>query len=242
MKSGIKHNVGTRFSFNAGLPIFALFPEPINAFEGVQMAAYIDTNDYLIESLFYPPMAFAAPLPGWFETHFERMRAYNRTASAGVLIGTEANGRVKRSGWQRKLFGPVDYRMTPNDLQKIKRGIAKTTELYFAAGAEQVFPATFIPCEMSAAAFAGRPEKIWAFIDERLRQPDDLTLGSAHPQGGNPMSDNPSMGVIDSQFRVHGTDNIYVCDASVFPTTIRINPQLTIMAMADYFSHLSGWN
>ena len=28
--------------------------------------------------------------------------------------------------------------------------------------------------------------------------------------------------------------NLYVCDASVFPTTIRINPMLTIMALADY--------
>jgi len=52
------------------------------------------------------------------------------------------------------------------------------------------------------------------------------------------MSDDPSIGVVDSRFRVHGYDNLFVCDASVFPTTIRINPQLTIMAMADYFSHL----
>ena len=28
--------------------------------------------------------------------------------------------------------------------------------------------------------------------------------------------------------------NLFVCDASVFPTTIRINPMLTIMALADY--------
>lgn len=69
------------------------------------------------------------------------------------------------------------------------------------------------------------------------RRPDDLTLGSAHPQGDNPMSDNPAIGVVDSQFRVHGSENLYVCDESVFPTTIRNNPQLTIMAMADYFSN-----
>lgn len=236
MKSGFKRNVGTRFSFNAGLPVYGLFPEQLNGFEGVQMAAYIDTNDYLIESLFYPPMAFAAPLPGWFEVHFERMKAYNRMASAGILVGTEANGRVRRNGWLRKFLGPVDYRMTVDDLQKMKRGVAKTAEIYFAAGAEQVFPASFAPCEMNAADFAGRPDKIWSFIDEKIRRPDDLTLGSAHPQGGNPMSDNPAIGVVDSQFRVHGSANLYVCDASVFPTTIRINPQLTIMAMADYFS------
>lgn len=58
---------------------------------------------------------------------------------------------------------------------------------------------------------------------------------------GNPMSDDRSIGVVDSQFRVHGYENLYVCAASVFPTTIRINPQLTIMAMADCFSHLGVW-
>jgi choline dehydrogenase-like flavoprotein len=28
-------------------------------------------------------------------------------------------------------------------------------------------------------------------------------------------------------------DNVYVADASVFPTSINVNPQLTIMAMAS---------
>ena len=32
----------------------------------------------------------------------------------------------------------------------------------------------------------------------------------------------------------HGFANLFVCDASVFPTSIGINPQLTIMALADY--------
>jgi choline dehydrogenase-like flavoprotein len=44
--------------------------------------------------------------------------------------------------------------------------------------------------------------------------------------------------VVDSQFRVHGYENLFICDA-VFPTTIHVtNPQLTIMALADYFGHL----
>ena len=41
-------------------------------------------------------------------------------------------------------------------------------------------------------------------------------------------------GVVDPDFRVHGYRNLYVCDASVFPTSIGVNPQLTVMALADY--------
>ena len=40
--------------------------------------------------------------------------------------------------------------------------------------------------------------------------------------------------MVGPDFRVHGMDNLYVCDASVFPTSVGVNPQLTVMALADY--------
>jgi choline dehydrogenase-like flavoprotein len=240
MDSGIGKNVGTRFSFNAGTPVFARFPRRIHAFDGIQMASYVDLGDSLLESLFNPPMAFAASLPGWFTTHFQRMRAYAQFASAGVLVGTEANGRVKRTQGLRKLFGPLDYEMTASDLGKMRRGIATLAQVYFSAGAEMVLPATFADSELAAGDFASRPDRILPFLEDRIRKPEDLTLSSAHPQGGNPMSDDPAVGTVDSRFRVHGMDNLYVCDASVFPTTVRINPQIMIMAMAEYFVGLGG--
>jgi choline dehydrogenase-like flavoprotein len=238
MKSRIGRHVGQRFSFNAGTPVFAQFSAVLDSYDGVQMAAYVDGGDYLLETLFNPPLAFAVALPGWFRDHFERMLAYDHFASAGVLIGTEANGRVKRSAFGRNVFGPLAYRMRDSDLQKMKEGIARLAQLYFAAGAETVYPATFADSPLERARFASQPEAIAHFLDERVRKPEDLTLNSSHPQGGNPMSDERAIGVVDSQFRVHGYDNLFVCDASVFPTTVRINPQLTIMAMADYFAHL----
>jgi choline dehydrogenase-like flavoprotein len=238
MKSGVRRNVGQRFSFNAGTPVYARFPFEVTGYDGVQMAAYIDGGDYLLETLFNPPLAFATALPGWFGDHFGRMLAYNHFASAGVLIGTEANGRVKRRSFTRNLFGPVAYEMKDGDLDKLKAGIARLSELYFAGGAEVVYPATFADSPLERERYASKPEEIRRFLDERIRKPEDLTLNSSHPQGGNPMSDRESIGVVDSRFRVHGFENLFVCDASVFPTTVRINPQLTIMAMADYFAHL----
>ena len=43
-----------------------------------------------------------------------------------------------------------------------------------------------------------------------------------------------SLGVVDPEFRVFGWENLHVCDASVFPTSIGVNPQLTVMALAHY--------
>ena len=129
--------------------------------------------------------------------------------------------------------------MTETDLERLRCGMAQLAEVYFAAGAESVFLSSFVmDLEMKAADFKDKPEAIKAFIDEHAQRQADLNVNSAHPQGGNPMSDDKNIGAVDSQFRVHGYDNLFVCDASVFPTTIKINPQLTIMAMADYLGHL----
>jgi choline dehydrogenase-like flavoprotein len=238
LNSGIRRNVGQRFSFNAACLMLARFGEAINGFDGIQMPGYVDTGEAMLEAWFAPPMAFAGIVPGWFDTHFERMANYHHFACAGALIGTENNARVKRTAFLRDLFGPVAYEMTSHDLEKLKRGMVLMTKIYFAYGAEAVYPSTFVDLEMRPSEFDSEAA-ISDFINDNIRKPDDMILNSSHPQGGNAMSDDPSLGVVDSRFKVHGCNNLFVCDASVFPTTIRINPQLTIMAMADYASHLS---
>jgi len=42
----------------------------------------------------------------------------------------------------------------------------------------------------------------------------------------------PDRGVVDERLRVFGVPNLYVCDASVFPTAGSVNPSLTITALA----------
>jgi choline dehydrogenase-like flavoprotein len=54
--------------------------------------------------------------------------------------------------------------------------------------------------------------------------------------GGNAISRDPDKGVIDERFKLHGADGVYVCDSSVFPSAVTVNPQLTVMALADYAS------
>lgn len=241
MRSKVGRNVGRDFSFNAATLVFGVFPNPIQAYDGVQMSSFVDGGDFLIETNFSPPMATAAVLPGWFETHFNRMRRFDHLASAGVVVGTDHNGRVKNHAIFRDALGPVAYEMTPTDLAALRRGMSLLAQIYFAAGAEAVLPATFVDTEMRASEYApnGRVDdaKISQTLDALITRPGDVTLNSSHPQGGNPMNNDPRKGVVDAHCRVHGTDNVYVADASVFPTTIRINPQLTIMALAHYAWH-----
>lgn len=75
---------------------------------------------------------------------------------------------------------------------------------------------------------------------------DDLALktgglgGVAHEVGTLRMGEL-GHGVVDSNLRYVGHDNLYVCDLSVFPTSPAANPTLTLVALAlRLATHLKG--
>jgi len=48
------------------------------------------------------------------------------------------------------------------------------------------------------------------------------------------MGKSNSDSVCDRYRKVHGTNSIYVCDASLFPTSVKVNPYETIMLLAKW--------
>lgn len=57
--------------------------------------------------------------------------------------------------------------------------------------------------------------------------------GTAHCLGGCIIADSPAKGVVDSQHRVFGYRNMYICDGSVIAANLGVNPSLTITALAE---------
>jgi len=55
---------------------------------------------------------------------------------------------------------------------------------------------------------------------------------SHHHIGTTRMSNNPADGVVDSNLKIHGTNNVYVASSSVFVTSGVANPTLTIVALS----------
>jgi choline dehydrogenase-like flavoprotein len=220
-------NVGRRVSFNMGSPLHARFRSKLNAYEGLQIShalQFAPNRGYILETWYNPPVAQALVMPGWFEEHYHNMRAYDRMSAVGVLVGTEASARVRRRG----LFGrEIDFTPTIIDLHKIVDGLIVTGEAFLKAGAEAVMPATFSYLEYRNAADLAQ-------LRVDVRDTSDLTLGTGHPMGGNAISADARVGVVDPEFRVYGYNNLFVCDASVFPSAAGVNPQLTVMALADY--------
>jgi choline dehydrogenase-like flavoprotein len=70
----------------------------------------------------------------------------------------------------------------------------------------------------------------------------ELTFdASHHDMGGTRMAADPNQGVVDTDLRLHGIANAYVCSASVFPCSGFSNPTHTLIALAirlaDHLSH-----
>lgn len=68
----------------------------------------------------------------------------------------------------------------------------------------------------------------WLDGDDWLKGFED----AYHPIGATRMSADATTGVVDSNCRVHGIDQLYVCGTSVFSTSGYANPTLTVVALA----------
>jgi choline dehydrogenase-like flavoprotein len=62
--------------------------------------------------------------------------------------------------------------------------------------------------------------------------PGPIDPNAHHHAGTTRMHGDPRHGVVDADCRVHGTENLHVAGASVFPTAGYANPVLTIVALS----------
>jgi choline dehydrogenase-like flavoprotein len=231
-RSKVKGPVGERVSFNVATPLTADFPERLDAYAGMQICRYMQPpadDGMVLETWFNPAMMQSLFMPGWFDDHWHNMQRYSFMTCFGVVVGSESNGKVKNA-----LVGEgpdLDYTVAADDRARLIDGMKLAGKIAFAAGAKRVMPPTFGYLEITS-------EEGLRDLDEEIRAHGDLMMNSAHPQGGNAMSRDPEQGVVDERFRVrHRGDpleNLYVADASVFPSSVTVNPQLTVMALASY--------
>jgi choline dehydrogenase-like flavoprotein len=250
MRSEIQNkNVGKRLSCNFAFPVAFDFAEEIKAYDGEQitLAALDPHSRSAFETYFNPPAAFAlSSVPFFFERRDSWLNRYKYLLNFGSLIGSEPNGVVLKKG--DLLNGQAfTWELGKKDIENIKYALTTLVQLGKSAGSTRAIVPTkpgieLILTEENIAEF------IKTFNDFPLRM-QDIYIGTAHPQGGNMMAAGNSKytndRVVTEEFIVEGLDNVFVADASLFPTSITINPQWTIMALssmaiksvAKYFSN-----
>jgi choline dehydrogenase-like flavoprotein len=211
----------------------ARFDEEINMARGVVQSYYIDEfadEGIMFEGAAGPPDYAAMSFPFSRERHRELMLDYLHIGQFGLMVSDTSRGSVRA--------GPggsfrISYSVNDEDLRTIKRGVELLCQLYWAAGAREVYP----PVEGIGVLRDGDMETIRGH-DVR---PRDLMLAAFHPLGTARADARRAHGVLDGDLKLHGVDGVYVSDASALPSSLGVNPQITIMALATRLAyHLLG--
>ncbi|HTP31575.1 MAG TPA: GMC family oxidoreductase [Candidatus Acidoferrales bacterium] len=230
--------VGQRFSANLGSPIFAFCPNTVNQRPGVQIAHYYfapPDDGFVIETWFNPPGANAIAMPGFQQAHFDRMMAYSKTVAASPLVGSDAVGQITLDAQGNPA---IDFPITSNDVARLRRGLVLLAGAFLSGNVDSALVALGNGRKIQTAADLAQLDKDLADIQNDPSKAYLLRLGTGHPQGGNAMSSDPKIGVIDEQFRLRGFENLRICDGSIFPDSAGVNPQWTIMALAHECARL----
>jgi choline dehydrogenase-like flavoprotein len=229
LRSGFRspgEQLGRNLRIHPACWVGARFAEEVRGWEGVMQSYAVrewEDRGLLLEATF-TPLAFGAQwLPGTGVEHQERVQAYDRIASTGVHLSDRSTGRV---GLARDGSLRVTYRLTDDDAARLVYGIARAADLLYAAGASEVYP-----------QLAGIPTLAKDKIEELEGSPPSasaLRLEAFHPMGTARMDAEPSLGVVGTDGAVHGAEGLYVADGCLLPSSIGVNPMMTIIAMASH--------
>jgi choline dehydrogenase-like flavoprotein len=237
-------NVGKGFALHPAPFVIGCFKEDIHGNRGIPMSYTchefgvtngIESGGFLIESIFLPVFQMALAIPTFGTQHAQIMADYANFAMAGVMVRDESTGTITKTYGSKP---KIDYTISKKTIDDIARGMEILARMWFSTGARYVLTShSDYPILQSS-------NQIEMLANAIRKNPDGLRVGSAHPQGGNRMGDDPHTCVVDSSCRVHDCKNIYVCDASVFPTALGVNPQLTVMALAAITAKriIDNWN
>jgi len=229
-------NTGRYLTLHPTYNVNAVYPEPIENYRGFPKTwyvdAYSDSEDYYLETSFYYPGVTAKNQPHFGPVHERFMQKYRQMTSI-LILAHDAPQPFNRVTVDRSGDPVIDYTVTDDVREALVKGLRRSARIFMAAGCtEMLFPAS----SKRVLTPSDEPDLERLITTESLNvqaQP----LSSAHPQGGARMGTDPSTSVVAPDGRLHGLDSVYVADASLFPTSSKVNPYETVMLLA---THVAG--
>jgi choline dehydrogenase-like flavoprotein len=226
LRSGLGgRQVGRNLRIHPACWVGARYEEEVRGWEGVMQSYYVDQweakHRILLEATFTPLAFGGAWLVGTGAEHQRSMLDFGHVGSIGVHLCDRSHGAV---GLANEGALRASYKLNEDDAHHVVFGIARAAEVHFAAGAVEVYPN--IP-----RAGVLKPGDLARFEATRFK-PSELRLEAFHPMGTARIAADPRRGVCAADGSVNGTAGLYVADASLFPTSVGVNPMMTIIAFA----------
>jgi len=139
----------------------------------------------------------------------------------------------------------VHYTVRPEDTASMLDAVDRSARIWVAAGCTHVqtlhasVPPLEVPPELRGRSAPGEnaPLEAWLrLVREAGLEPNAAGMFSAHQMGTCRMGSDPTASVVDEEGECWELDDLYVCDASVFPTASGVNPMVTTLALAHLIS------
>jgi choline dehydrogenase-like flavoprotein len=233
----ISGRVGKRTFLHPVSGMFGLYRDPIEGWSGAPQSVashhFADRGPgrvgFFLETIPVHPLFAGVNLGGYGETHQEIMSHLSHASGLIALaidgfLPEEAGGEVSlRSDGRVR----IDYDIPGAVWEALREGCKALARIHLAAGARSVYSVHDDPVEI-------RSESDLRLLDRAPWQRLRVTVGTAHQMGGCPMGPDPEKSVVDARLKMHGMDNIWVVDGSVFPTSLGVNPQLSIFGLAHW--------
>lgn len=221
--------LGRNFLCHPNVKLIGLFPFDVKGWQGVsqvgQVREFHDEGIILAEN-FIPPAAMATQLPLLAKQSWRVMERYNQAIVGGCLVEDSTTGRVRRGPFD---MATATYNVTAHDHERFLKGSRLLAQMWFEMGADEVLlPFVSLPSITS-------PDDIKRIDPTRIKV-SEVELFTPHLMGTARMGGRPEDSVINPSGELWDLPGCHVADASVFPTAIGVNPQITIMAMAMHIA------
>jgi choline dehydrogenase-like flavoprotein len=217
--------VGENLHVHLASSTVARFADLVDVWKGATQGYYTDLpgEPAVLETFSATPEIYATQ----YREYSRPMNRLRYVAGAGVMIGDVSRGSVRPHATESR--SALRYEMTEEDRRVILKGLEVMSRIYFAAGAVEV--------HLGFARYG--PVATMAEVEKLCRAgvpSDEMSLYASHPMSSAHMHADPSKGVVKPTGESHDIRNLYLSDASVFPTSLGVNPQITVMSVSTLIS------
>ena len=239
LDSGYKNKqLGHNLKLHPVSGVAGKFSEEQKPWAGTMQGIYSDDNlfrkdnyGYLLEGLPMHPSLFFPFFPNNNDKFDDFVESYKYWSGGIVLTSDTSSGSIINKNPQHLW----DYNLNDFDHNNLMHGMESLVRANYLAGAEEIMVATSPTMHWKKSS----NEDIEEFLNKVKaikNQPFRMLLGSAHQMGTARMNPDPNLGVTDLNGKVHGLDNVFIVDSSVFPRCSGVNPMITIQSTSHFLT------